>query len=102
MPEPQDPSLAHLVGRLAVAEEVVTAAVRARRGGDPAPDDRFRGLYFSEAELDRLLRPGGPEPVRGEAGQARLDAVEAAADAAETAGADLRLRRLARTAGLSP
>jgi hypothetical protein len=102
MPEDKDPSLAHLVGRLAAAEELVTAAVQARRSGDPAPEDRFRGLYFSDAELDRLLRFGEPRPARGQAGQARLEAVEAAADAAEAEGADLRLRRLARTAGLSP
>src|SRR4051794_5266789 len=90
-----DPSLAHVLGRLQVLEQVVAAAVKHRRATEPGVDDRFRGLWFPEAELDRLLATGSPLPARDEAAERRFAEVEAAADAAEQAGADLRLRRLA-------
>jgi hypothetical protein len=97
-----DPGLAHLLGRLQVLDHVVSTAVRARRAAEPGVDDRFRGLWFPEPELDRLLAADAPPPVRDEEARRRLDEVEAHADAAEAGGADLRLRRLARTAGLAP
>jgi len=96
-----DPSLAHLLGRLGVVEARVRAAVGARRAADPNPEDPFRGLYLSEDHVERLLTPG-EAPVPSEIEEGMLPAVESAADEAELAGADLRLRRLARTFGLVP
>jgi len=63
------------------------------RADDPDADDRFRGLYISEAEVDRLVA----SPVRP-ALPAGLEEDEVAwvADVESRAGADVRLRRLAR------
>jgi hypothetical protein len=102
-----DPSLRHLAARLGIVDDRVRHAVGRRRATDPDPDDRFRGLYISDAQAAALLRPGaGPmatEPVPPDAdGAARLAAAEREADAAEAAGADLRLRRLARAFDLTP
>jgi hypothetical protein len=94
-------SLAHLLGRLELVSRRVRAAVDWRRASDPDPDDRFRGLHISPAQV-RALLAGPPAPAPPEPESAALqDEVEAAADAAEAAGADLRLRRLTRTFGLS-
>jgi len=91
-----DPSLKHVLRRLELVEARVRAAVARRRTTDPETDDRFRGLYISPTHVDRLLAdraaPAAPDPA---AAKARED-IEAAADAAEKEGADLRLRRLAR------
>ncbi|HEX2299040.1 MAG TPA: ATP-binding protein, partial [Pseudonocardiaceae bacterium] len=96
----QDPSLAHLLGRLAVVEERVRRAVATRRDLDPQPDDPFRGLYLSEEAVERLLAErltaAEPDPIAN----AHLAAAEAAADAAERAGAPVRLRVLARAMSL--
>lgn len=95
-------STAHLLGRLRVIDARVRRAVQRRREADPGADDRFRGLYISETEVDGLMagagRRGPPAPDLEAA--ADLARVEAEADAAEAAGADLRLRRLARSFGL--
>jgi hypothetical protein len=96
-----DPSLAHLLGRLGVVEARVRAAVAARRAADPNPEDPFRGLYLSEDHVERLLTPE-EAPVPSEVGEGIIPVVERAADEAEQAGADIRLRRLARTFGLVP
>jgi hypothetical protein len=92
-----DPSLAHLLGRVAAVEQRVRRAVAERRAGDPAPDDPFRGLYVSEQAVDGLLA-GARQPYGWAPDVA---AVEAAADEAERAGAAVRLCRLARAARLS-
>jgi hypothetical protein len=89
--EDRSRSLAHVLGRLGVVEARVGAEVARRRAGDAAPDDRFRGLYFSDEELARLLQP--PAPPAGEDDGLRAR-VEAQADADEAAGHDLRLQRL--------
>jgi hypothetical protein len=90
-------SLAHVLGRLELVEARVRAAVARRRAGDPETDDRFRGLYISQAHVDRLLADAGaPAAPDDRTAKARED-IEVAADVAERAGADLRLRRLART-----
>src|SRR3989441_6468242 len=91
-----DPSLLHVLHRLELIEARVRAAVARRRTTDPETDDRFRGLYISQAHVDRLLaeNPAPPPPEAG-AAQAGED-IEATADAAEREGADPRLRRLAR------
>jgi Winged helix domain, variant/ATPase family associated with various cellular activities (AAA) len=108
-PEPATPpssaeaSLAHLFARLEIVEARVRAAVDRRRADDADPNDRFRGLYISDAQVDGLLAgPGGPwVPEEVDAmTTAALAAIEAEADAAERAGADLRLRRLATSFGL--
>jgi hypothetical protein len=90
----------HLLGRLEVVGRRVGAAVGWRRASDPDPADRFRGLHISPAHVDALLA-GHPVPAPASPEAAALhDQVEALADAEEAAGADLRLRRLARTFGL--
>jgi hypothetical protein len=94
------PSVGHLLARLRVIEARVRAAVARRRSADPNPDDPFRGLYLTEDDVERLLAGRAAPDDRGlDADVARA---EAAADEAERAGADLRLRRLARTFELEP
>ena len=91
-----DQSLIHVLRRLELIEARVRAAVARRRAIDPETDDRFRGLYISQGHVDRLLAEKSV-PAAPDAGAAKArDEIEAAADAAERAGADLRLRRLAR------
>jgi winged helix domain-containing protein/ATPase family protein associated with various cellular activities (AAA) len=91
-----DASLIHVLRRLELIEARVRAAVARRRTTDPETDDRFRGLYISQAHVDRLLaEKSAPPPPDAGAAQARDD-IEATADAAEREGADPRLRRLAR------
>jgi hypothetical protein len=98
-----DPSLAYLLGRLAVVEARVRATVALRRSADPNPDDPFRGLYLSEEHVDRLLTgASAPPPPPDADAVALLEAIEADADVAVGAGADVRLRRLAATFGLLP
>jgi len=91
-----DASLIHVLRRLELIEARVRAAVTRRRTADPETDDRFRGLYISQAHVDRLLGAkstlAAPDPAAAKA----RDDIEGAADAAEGAGADFRLRRLAR------
>ncbi|MBP1705996.1 MAG: ATPase [Chloroflexi bacterium] len=100
-----DASTRHLAARLAVVEARVRAAVARRRIDDPDPDDRFRGLYVSETQVDALLggEPGPLLPAApGPDAAAALGAAEAEADAAESAGEPIRLRALARAFGLDP
>jgi len=92
-----DPSVLHVLRRLELVEARVRSAVARRRSADPETDDRFRGLYISQAHVDRLLAEKGG-PVAPDEGTAKArEEIEAAADVAETDGADLRLRRLARS-----
>jgi len=96
-----DRSLIHLFGRLAVLEARVRVAVDRRRSTDPDPDDRFRGLYISDTQVDQLLAGSvrvhpGPLPEL----DAAVARVEGRADVAEDGGADIRLRRLQRAFGL--
>ena len=100
-----DASVRHLAARLELIEARVRAAVARRRATDPDPDDRFRGLYVSDAQVDEMLAggtarilPSAPDPAFSE----QLRAVEADAEAAEAAGADVRLRRLVRSFDLQP
>jgi hypothetical protein len=102
-PRGPEPSLNYLLGRLAIVESRVRAAVERRRADDPDPGDRFRGLYISDAQVDGLLGNAGapliPEPW-SEAAREALAALDRAADDAEAAGHDIRLRRLARAFSL--
>ncbi len=98
------PSARHLAARLELVEARVAAAVARRRATDPDPDDRFRGLYVSDAQVDAMLVGGSdliapaPDPAIAE----RLAACERSADRAEQDGHDLRIRRLALSFGLQP
>ena len=100
-----DASVRHLAARLELIETRIRAAVARRRATDPDPDDRFRGLYVSDLQVDEMLAggtapilPTAPDPTFIE----QLRAVEADADVAEAAGADVRLRRLVRSFDLQP
>ena len=95
-----DASIAYLQGRLDNVTARIRQAVTDHRVPDPEGDERFRGLYISDAEVDALLAQDTERPV-APAGPLRSDDVEAAADAAEALGADIRLRRLARSFGLA-
>jgi ATPase family associated with various cellular activities (AAA) len=97
-----DPSLAHLFGRVQVLEARVRAAVGARRDEERLGDDRFRGLYITDEDVDRLLAAKRrARSLASPRADVLLAHVEARADAAEGAGEDLRLRRLARSFSLS-
>jgi AAA+ superfamily predicted ATPase len=100
-----DPSLRDLEARLRVLEGRVRAAVERRRAGDPDPDDRFRGLYISDAQVDDLLT--GPPPALvpeavGQAADALRRGIDDAADAVEAQGGRIRFRALGRAFGLLP
>ncbi len=99
---PSDPSLRYLLGRLSLVERLVRAAVDRRRAVDADPGDRFRGLYISDEQVDGLLdHATGPlVPGVDEADVALREDLEARATADERAGAQLRLRALARAFGL--
>ena len=90
-----DPSLLYVLRRLELVEARVRAAVARRRTTDPETDDRFRGLYISQTHVDRLLADRSAPAAPDAAAATALQEIEAAADAAEKEGADLRLRRLA-------
>jgi hypothetical protein len=90
-------STRYLLGRAMLVEERIRALVAHRRSHDPAPDDPFRGLYLSDDVVDALL---APTPSPPDISQPARDTLEQHADAAERAGTELRLRRLARSAGL--
>lgn len=90
--------LGYLSGRLNLVEGRVRDLIAHRRQDDPNPEDPFRGLYLSDEAVDRLLRPAVPPPPLP--GPDR-DQVEQAGDAAEREGEPVRLRQLARSAGLT-
>lgn len=91
-------ALAYLVGRVGLVEDRIRVLVQHRRADDPAPDDPFRGLYVTDEVVDQLLAPAAAPP---RADGAARDRIEAQADAAEAAGARIRVRRLAVEAGLT-
>jgi ATPase family associated with various cellular activities (AAA) len=100
-----DTSLTYLLGRIAIVEARVRSAVDRRRADDPDPGDRFRGLYISDAQVDGLLTNPAAALIEDPWTAAAVDALAAldrAADAAEAAGQDIRLRRLARAFQLEP
>jgi ATPase family associated with various cellular activities (AAA) len=91
-----DQGLGHLLRRAQLVEDRIRVLVAARRATDPVPDDPFRGLYLSDEAVAALLEPTvQPPPVES---QQRI--VVEAVDA-EAAGAEARLRRLARAAKLT-
>ncbi|WP_438854750.1 ATP-binding protein [Agromyces sp. M3QZ16-3] len=96
-----DPGIVHLLGRVGVIEDRIRRLVAARRAVDPQPDDPFRGLYLSDEMVDRLLA-GAPGVPDWSDASARLAETEQAADLAEAAGHQLRLRRMSQAFGLGP
>ena len=94
--------LAHLLARLGLVEQRVRRAVHERRQADPNPDDPFRGLYLSEERVIRLLDEPARPIAPAQDADSLLDQVEARADEAERAGAEVRLRRLADRFMLPP
>jgi hypothetical protein len=98
-------SLGYLEARLALLEGRVRGAVDRRRTTDADPDDRFRGLYISDDQVDALLAgPAGPmvPDELSAAAAARLQVLDDHASNAEAAGAGIRLRDLARAFALDP
>jgi ATPase family associated with various cellular activities (AAA) len=90
--------LDYLSGRISLVEGRVRALIAHRRVDDPNPEDPFRGLYLSDEAVDRLLQPAVPPPPLPSADR---DRIEQACDAAEQTGEPVRLRQLARAAGLT-
>ena len=95
----------YLIGRFNVVEARIRSLVEHRRRFDADPDDRFRGLYVSDEQLDKLLSvnrqhrdlpPADAEVVTFAA------SLEADADEAESSGHEIRLRQMARAFDLSP
>lgn len=98
-----DPSVRHLLDRLGVIEARVHAEVTRRRADGADPDDRFRGLYVSDARVDQLFETGPLEPITDDPDTAAwLVEAERDADENEAAGARLRLRGLRHAFGLDP
>ena len=85
-----------MLRRLELIEARVRAAVGRRRAADPDSDDRFRGLYVSPAQVERLLSRNDSPPAPDEAAATARFEAERQADTAESDGAELRLRQLAR------
>ena len=90
-------STRYLLERAMLVEDRIRALVAHRRHHDPAPDDPFRGLYLSDEVVDALLTPAPAAPRPAEDARSAL---ETRARNAEAAGVRLRLRTLARAAGL--
>ncbi|WP_052669607.1 ATP-binding protein [Nitriliruptor alkaliphilus] len=94
----------HLLDRLAIIEWRVRDEVQRRRSEAAEPtDDRFRGLFVSDGQVDTLLASLPHEPIIGSPELVeRFELIESAADDLEVGGADLRLRRLASAFDLLP
>jgi hypothetical protein len=99
-PETARDSLGYLLARAAVVEQRVRELVAERRTVDPTPDDPFRGLYLTDDVVDLLLSSAAVEGIVIDHEQ--LAEMDAEARLAERSGADIRLLRLAREAGLTP
>lgn len=101
---PADASLAYLHARLALVEARVRDAVERRRATDPDPDDRFRGLYISDAQVDGLLgEEPGPLVPDGTADATERLLAELDARTVDGGGTDaIRLLEMRRAFGLEP
>ena len=98
--DPVEPSAAYLLARVALLEGRVRALVSHRRRDDPTPDDPFRGLYLSDEHVDAMLAHAAASRVIDWDDGTAVDAMEDEARVMETDGVDIRLRSLARRAGL--
>jgi len=97
-----DPSLAYLLACLGRIEGRVQRAVERRRDRDAETSDRFKGLYISEADVDRLLDGGDPVWLDVDAARPHDDErLEVWVSQHIDSDADVRLRRLAVDFGLS-
>src|SRR5215210_680643 len=94
--------LRHLLGRLALIEARVRRAVSVRRADDPAPDDPFRGLYLTPEAIARVLAHGRVPLAADALEDTRWRQLEDEADADESHGADIRLRRMESAFALEP
>lgn len=96
-----DPEVHHLARRLQTVAHRAVSAARARRKGDPAPDDPFRGLYLSDETVTWLLER--PEQL-GLAAEDELTVVgkaEVVHDTPEIDGRAPRLLQLAQAFDLA-
>ncbi len=99
-PPGASPSIRHLYQRVHALEARVRDAVERFRASEPDADDRFRGLYISDTEVDRLLTTESVPPAPDAEAAAYVERVEAHADADEANGCELALRQLGRSFGL--
>ena len=96
-----DLSASYLAAHLRALDARVRSAVARRRAVDPNPDDSFRGLYLSDAQVDDLIARSGQSRL-GIGDVIGLDmGIDEAVDVAEAAGAPARLRNVGRRFGLS-
>ena len=101
---PSDLFLAYLLARLGLLQARVRAAIDRRRAADPDIDDRFRGLYISDAQVDALFDGAPSVGVSSELEEQRtgvLTALEQRAEHWEAEGARIRLREVAGAFGLA-
>ena len=94
------PSASYLLARMSIVEGRVRALVAKRRSDDPAPDDPFRGLYISDEQVDALLDSGTASRVVDWDDGPAIEELDREAADMEAAGTQVRLRALARVAGL--
>jgi hypothetical protein len=95
-----EPSASYLLARLGIVESRVRALIAHRRDDDPSPDDPFRGLYLSDEHIDQVLAGGSAAQVIDWEEGGRLESLEAEAARVEAEGVPIRLRDVARKAGL--
>jgi Winged helix domain, variant/ATPase family associated with various cellular activities (AAA) len=93
-------SAAYLLVRVAILEGRVRAVVGRRRAVDPSPDDPFRGLYVTDEQVDEMLAHGTASRVIAWDDASAVRELEEEAADMESTGVDIRLRSLARRAGL--
>ncbi|HWE56861.1 MAG TPA: ATP-binding protein [Acidimicrobiales bacterium] len=93
-------SASYLLARLALIEGRVRAVVARRRQDDPAPDDPFRGLYISDEQVDLMLSNGTASRLIDWDDDGAIQELDAEAARLEESGEQIRLRTLARRAGL--
>ena len=94
------PSASYLLARMVIVEGRVRALVAKRRSDDPAPDDPFRGLYISDEHVDALLEEGAASRIVDWDDGPAIEALDREAEEMEAGGTSIRLRALARGAGL--
>lgn len=96
------PSEAYLLARLEQIRERTRALVEVRQAGDPDPDNRFRGLYITDEQAQRLLEEQRPQATLTDELRGELEALDAWAHAQEGDGVRIRLRSVAEQFELSP
>jgi len=89
--------LRYLLDLAGLIEDRVRDLIQLRRAVDPNADDPFRGLYVNDDLVDRLLQSPETSVPDDQTERARI---EAAADDLEESGGRIRMRELARGAGL--